>query len=880
MTIRGLWRRILSTVLRRRFEQELDAEIQLHLDLRAEQLRRAGLSDRDATQAARWRFGNATLVTEQAREFGTFAWVDALGQDIRYAWRTMRKNPTLTLTALLTLSFGIGANTAMFSVVDTAILRPLSYRDGDRLVVVHEMIPRLGIVPVNGMHFGVWRTATRSLEQMALLRGVTMNLTGAGASERLLGARVSPTLFSMLGIRAQLGRTLVDTDDQPGHDGVVVLNDELWHRRFNADPGVIGQTISLDDHPYEIVGVLPSGFHFPKLASLYALTIDEGRPEIWKPMALRPDELKPVGRFWFACIARLKPGISLPQAVADLNAVQSHVTASLPAPKFDLRVAVVPLQDQIAARARSGLEVLLAAVGAVLLIGCVNITNLLFARDAARRQEIGVRRAIGASRGRLVRQMLTESLMLAGVGGALGVALAVLAVRVIVASAPADVPRLDEVRLDARVLIFTLLISSLTGVIVGLLPAWRFAAVDPLDAMKSRGGASSASRGTGKLRSLLVGLEVGLSAMCLIAAGLLLHSFEKLMTVEKGFDTHQLVTVDLNVPVSRYPTLERRAAFLHMLLERIALLPGVKSVGVSNQLPLTGEGGGTGLGTEGTTSLRLGYYRVVSPDYFRTMSIPLQDGRFFADADKGRQVALVSALVAEQLWPGESPVGKRVRAGPEGLPPSEVIGVTGDVRGVSLTTNLSPTVYIPYWQTFEGQASLVVKTTTDPAGVSSAIRNVMHGIDPELPLSAFRTMDEAVLDSVAQQRFQTGVVLLFAAAALVLAGLGIYGVVSYAVAQRTTEIGVRMALGAPARRIRWMVLRQSIVPVAIGLGAGLTGSVGLGRLLGHLLFGITASDPITLLAVVMLLMTVAFAAVAIPARRATEIDPLVALRCE
>jgi putative ABC transport system permease protein len=813
---------------------------------------------------------------EKTREHRISAWVDAIAQDIRYTFRGMRKSPAFTLTVLLTLSLCIGANTAVFSIVDSALLRPLSYHDANRLVAVHENIPPVGLAPVNGAHFTTWRRATSSFEHMALLGGITMNFTGAGEPERLPGARVSPALFSILRVRAQLGRTLVDADDVPGNDAVVVLSNELWRRRFNADPRVIGQTVTLDDRLYEIVGVLPPDFHFPKLANLYPTNIDEARPEIWKPMGLRFDESKPSPSF--ACIARLKPGVSLPQALADLSAAQSQVAASNPGPRQDLRAAIVPLQDQVASRARTGLELLLAAVGAVLLIGCINITNLLLARNAVRYRETAVRCALGASRWRLVRQMLTESLVLSGLGGAIGVALAYLAIRIVQGSAPADVPRLDEVRLDGRVLLFTVFLSSLAGLIVGVFPAWRFGLVDLQDAMRARGSTSTA--GAGRLQSLLIGLEVCLCVMCLCAGGLLLHSFAKLMTVDTGFETRGLMTVELNLPGYRYSTVEKKAVFLDTLLERLASLPGVTSVGVSDKLPLTGEGGGSVLRTDGPKPFGLGYSRMVNPDYFRTMSIPLLAGRTFTEADRGRHVAVVSALTAKHFWAGEDPIGKRLRLGLATSPPIEVIGVTADIRGVSLTKNPAPTLYQPYWQNFSGQASLIVKTATDPVAASPAIRGAINGIDPELPISAFRTMDETVLESVAQRQFQMRVVLLFAAAALLLASLGIYGVVSYAVARRTNEIGIRTALGAPARRIHWMVLRQGAAPVVIGLAAGLIASLGLGRLIRSLVFGVTTSDPMTLSTVAILLMTAAVAAISIPARRATRIDPLVALRNE
>src|SRR5579864_1838671 len=813
--------------------------------------------------------------------------LETLVSDLKFAGRMLRKNPGFSTIAIATLALGIGANTAIFSLVDGVILRPLDYLDAGRLVAVHEIVPKFSalapLIPVNGMHFLEWRKSVRSFEQMALVGGVTFNLTGAGEPERLAAARVSPSLFPMLGVQAQFGRTFLDEEDRPGHDQVVILNHELWQRRFAGDPKVIGRKIMLDGHAYEIVGVLPRGFHFPKLNQLYAMTIAEERPEIWKPFALRDDELDALGDFNYACIGRLRRGVQRALALSELNVVQAHI-ASHTGEKIELRAALVPLQDQITGRSRTGLQMLLAAVGAVLLIGCVNVANLLLARGTARRREIAIRTALGAGRRRLVGQMLVESLVLAVMGGAAGVALAYEAIRVIVAYAPVDLPRMDEVHLDARVLFFTLILSIVTGVLFGLFPAWRATSGDPQEAMKSGSRSSTAGRGSGRLRSVLVAVEVGLSAMCLIAGGLLLHSFVNLLHVDRGFDAERIVTVDLNLPQSHYPDLPQRATFVRATLERVESLPGVTSAGVSNRLPLSGEGGNNLLGTEGANvplmERPLADIREVNPGYFRTMGIPLRSGRIFEEADRSRRVGLLSVVTAGRLWPGENPLGKRFRMGAEDSPLIEVAGIVGDVRSVSLNKTPSLTVYVPYWQRFRNQASLAVRTSIDPWAASSAIRAAIWQVDRELPVPAFRTMEDVVAESVAQRRFQMSVVLLFAAAALLLASLGIYGVVSYSVSQRTNEMGIRMALGAQPGNIRRMVLGQSLLPVCAGLVAGVTASVALGRVLGSLLFGVSAWDPVTITSVLTLLIAVAAMATVPPVRRATRVDPMVALRYE
>jgi len=813
--------------------------------------------------------------------------LNTLFADLRFAGRMLRKSPGFSAIAIATLALGIGANTAIFSLVDGVILRPLAYLDADRLFAVHEVVPKFSalapLIPVNGMHFLEWRKSVRSFDQMALVGGMTFNLTGTGEPERLPAARVSPSLFPMLGAQARLGRTFLEEEDRPGRDQVVILNHELWTRRFAADPHVIGRKITLDGHPYEIVGVLQPQFHFPKLNQLYAMTIAEERPQIWKPFALRDDELELLGDFNYACIGRLRRGVQPAQALSELNVVQARL-ANQTGEKIELRAALIPLQDQITGRSRMGLELLLAAVGAVLLIGCVNIANLLLARGTARRREIAIRTALGAGRSRLVGQMLVESLVLAGMGGAAGVALAYAAIRAIVAYAPVDLPRADEVHLDARVLLFTLILSIFTGALFGLFPAWRATRGDPQEAMKSGSRGSTAGRSSGRLRSVLVALEVGLSAMCLIAGGLLLHSFLNLLHVDRGFEAERIVTVDLNLPDIQYPDLPQRASFLRAVLERVESLPGVTSAGVSNRLPLSGEGGNNLLLTEGANiplmERPLADIRQVNPGFFRTMGIPLRSGRIFEEADRSRKVALVSAVTAGRLWPDQNPIGKRFRMGSDDSPLIEVAGVVGDVRSVSLNTTPSLTVYIPYWQRFQNQASLVVRTSIDPLAASSAIRAAIREVDRELPVPAFRTMEDIVAESVAQRRFQMSLVLLFAAAALLLSSLGIYGVVSYSVAQRTNEMGIRMALGAQPGNIRRMVLGQSLVPVCEGLVAGVIASVALGKVLGSLLFGVSAWDPATISGVLTLLVAVAAMATVAPVRRATRVDPASALRDE
>jgi len=801
--------------------------------------------------------------------------------------RSLGRNPGYAAIVILILAVGIGANTAMFSIVDGVLLRALPFYEPEQLYAVQEAVPKFASIapdfPVNALHFQEWRKRWTSADQIALLNPLTFTLTSGGEPERLNAARVSANVFPMLGVQPQIGRAFLEEEDQLGRDQVVLISDGLWRRRFHADPNVLGQKLILNDKPYEVIGVMPAGLKVPRLSQLQNMRINDEDPELWKPLALTSDDLEVMGNFNFGCIARLKRGVSASRALGELNALQTDIIRDFPE-KIELRAHMSPLQQQLTGRSRSGLLLLLSAVGAVLLIVCVNIANLMLARATGRRREFSIRAAVGASSRRLLRQMLTESLVVAAIGGALGIALAYGVLHVILTNAPVEVARLSEVRIDGRVLAVACGLTLLSALLFGLLPAWRSSRIDPQEGLRSGGRSATESRRSGRLRTILVALEVGLSTICLAAAGLLLNSFVRLTHVDKGFDAEHVIDLDLYLAGTRYRTGEQRTAFLRKALEAIGPLPGVTALAVANQLPLTGEGNNNMLFAEGPAMPLLDRpivdMRSVSGDYFHTMGIALRSGRVFQESDKEHGVVIIGESTARKVWPGENPMGKKVRFGEEKAPLMEVIGVAGDVRGNGLQKVPEQVVYIPYWYRGRNATSLVVRTAMDPKTIAGAVRGELRKLDPELPVPQVKTMQEIVSASVAERKFQLSLVLVFAGIALVLACLGIFGVVSYTVAQRRGEMGIRLALGATAGNLRTMVVRQGLAPVVIGLGCGIVGALALGRVMEGLLFGVKATDPWTLAGVSALLIGVAAAACYIPAMKVSRADPLSALRYE
>ena len=809
--------------------------------------------------------------------------------DIRQAWRGFRQNPGFTAVALLTLALGIGANTAIFSLVNGVLLKPLAFREPGQLVVLREIIPQMSrlypTLPVNAGHFDDWRRHCRSFASMAVLDSRSLNLTGAGPAEKLSVVPASASLFGMLGVQPRLGRAFLAEEDQPGHDHVVILTDALWRRLFHADAGIVGRRILLDDEPYVVAGVLGPEFQMPLHLEQGSMPGLPNRIDLFKPIALSKEDLEEQGDFDYTVIARLRPGVTLSQALAELNVEQAAIAKGVHEFQVELRASVLPLRDVVIGPARRGLLLMLAAVGAVLLIVCVNLANLALARATARARESAIRTALGASRGRVMRQVLTENLLLALVGGTLGVGVAAAGLRMLVISAPVDLPRLSEVSLDARVLLFALAIAAASGLLFGLLPAWRSARVDPQEALQAGATRSTTeARGGMHLRELLVMAEVGLGTVLLVTAGLLIHSFARLLSVDKGFETQRQLTAQLTLPAARYQEGPKREQFYNAVLGKLRAQPGVRSAGLISVLPLDGESWVDAITKPGDNrpiaERPMSDYRSVSADYFAAMGIPLLSGRPIENRDQGRPVAVISEKVARALWPGENALGRKFHRDSPDEKPFEVIGIARDVPETALEKAPALMVYVPLWYRSRDTASVVVRTAGDPRAEEASLRAVVRSVDPEVPVSQVRTMEQVMDESVGARRFQMILVGLFAGTALLLAAIGIYGVLAWSITRRTGEIGVRVALGATPRDLIGMVLRQGLRPVAIGLMGGMVGAILMGGLLRSLLFGVSIADPLTMVGVCVALLASAALACLIPARRAMRVDPMKALRFE
>ena len=806
-------------------------------------------------------------------------------QDLRYGARMLMKQPGFTLIAILALALGIGANTAIFSVVNAILLRPLAFKDPDRLVTVTHLYPKLNLIaPVSAPGFLNYRDRGNVFESATVSSGAGFNLTDRGEPERIQGRRVTASFFPTLGVEAALGRVFLPEEDQPGKNLVVVLSHGLWQRRFGGAANILGHSVTLDGQSYTVIGVAPENFR------LYQ---DD---ELWTPLALTTEQTAQnrTGEY-LGMIARLKPTVSFEQAQAAMDTVARQIiqeTRNYPS-DGSWGVGVKPLHQEFVERIRPALLVLLGAVGFVLLIACANVANLLLARAASRRKEVAIRTALGASHWRLIRQLLTESVLLALIGGGLGLSLALWGVELLVRLNENNIPRAQEVGVDARVLAFTLILSVLTGLLFGLAPALQSSKAALTETLKE-GGRSSGGAPRARFRNLLVVSEIALAMILLIGAGLLVKSFTRLLDVDPGFRSQNLLTMQIALPRIKYRDDHQIGTFYQQVLERVKALPGVQAAATVSGLPLSGFVSSGFFGIEGR-SVPPGEqwphadFRAISNEYLQVMGIPLRRGRYFDDHDipETLKVVVIDDALTRRYWPNEDPVGKRIsfNQDPNGQPVwREIVGVVGAIKHKALDADYRGALYFPQIQVGGGaRRYLVARAASDPTVLVSAARAAIQSVDKDQPIYQVRTMDELVAESVAQKRFSTLLLGLFAAVAMLLAAVGLYGVMSYAVTQRTHEIGVRMALGARRRDVLRLVVGQGMLMALGGVAIGLGAAFAMAKLISgfsSLLFGVRATDATIFLVIPLLLAGVAFVACYLPARRATKVDPMIALRCE
>jgi putative ABC transport system permease protein len=811
--------------------------------------------------------------------------METLAQDVRYAVRMLLKNPAFTLVAALALALGIGANTAIFSVVNAVMIRPLPYRDASRLVMVWEDNRNRGkhqnvVSPAN---FLDWKEQNDVFEDMAALYDTHLNLTGVADPEEIPGQRVTLNMFDLLGAQPMLGRTFEPDDAQPNRQNSVILSYGLWQRRFGGNADIVGQTIKLNTDIYTVIGVMPPDYQlFIKRGSLTG-----DRAEIWTPMLFDNDDRLRHGRYATA-VARLKDGVTQQQAQSQMAALGDALEKQYPDFNTGWGVNLVPFREQFTGEIRPALLVLLGAVAFVLLIACANVANLLLARAASRQKEMAIRLAIGASRGRIIRQLLIESMALACLGGAAGLLLAMWGVDALFALGPKALLPVSGARLNLIVLGFTMLVSLLTGAIFGLAPAMEASRTNLNETLKEGGKATVSGGRSHRLRNLFVIVEVAMALVLLIGSGLLIKSFVRLQSVNPGFNPANLLTVRVALPFAKYHGAGKSEQFFRDALARIRQIPGVRSASAVNFLPFTGPGAATGFTVVGRPWPLPGEWpvvdsRVCDAGYFQTMGIPLIKGRTFNEREQAVQshVVVINETLAREMFPDEDPIGKRlIIEMMNDPPPSEIIGLVGDVKHAGFDGEVRAMAYWPQVELPYSDMTLVARTDGDPLNYVTAVRREVQALDNDQPIASVYTMGQLMSESVARARFSTTLLAIFAGVALILAAVGIYGVMSYTVTQRTHEIGIRMALGADNRAVMRMVIRQGMALAVIGVAAGLAASFALTRLLATLLFGVSTTDPTTFIAIALILTGVALAACYVPARRATRVDPMVALRYE
>jgi predicted permease len=813
-------------------------------------------------------------------------------QDIRHALRQLHKAPGFAFTAILTLALGIGATTAIFTLVYDVLLRPLPYSRPEQLVVLEEQVaefrdiyPRL---PMNANHFFKWQQNSQTMQSLALMQEASMPLGIGGHPLQVDTLSATPGIFSVLDIGPQLGRVFTEQETQIGHEHVVLLTNQLWHQQFQSDPGILGRVITLNGFPHTVIGVMPPSFHLPVVQTIAGPEKDRGKPvEAIVPLALSKDRLEEaMGDFDYFGLARLKPGVSVAQANAEINALQHTITASLSAEeKGTLSAELTPFQQVLVGNNRMPLLILLAAVAGLLLVGCINITNLLLARAVGRRQQMAIAAALGAPRPEMLRMAMRETAVLAFAGGLLGILLAAFLVPVMQHYLPAQLDFRGALHLDWAGAACTSLLVVGAALLAGAVPAWISSGTQPHEVLHSESRLASESRNSKRFRRMLVAVEVAVSVALVLMTGLLTTSLVRLMRIDRGFEADHTLTAMINLPTKSYPGDKECESFYRELLSRLNQLPGLEHAGIVSQLPLSGD---TWIDTIRTTGdarpvmqIPTQHFRWMSPGYLEAIHLPLIKGRFLSASDEGKHYALVSEMTARTVWPGKDPIGQKFhRAGLMNQDSFTVIGVVRDGRTITLAKPDPMMVYMPYWYRSELTGGLVVRTQQDPASMADAIRKTVWSVDPDVSVPTVRSLGGIVADSVANRRFEKDLLLLFAVSALLLAGLGVYGVVTYSVVQRQREIGVRLALGAQKTNIYRLVLRDGLAPVLIGTLVGIGVTFVFARVIGNLLFEVSPYNPVVAIAAICMLVAVGAIACLLPAARAAAVEPIVALRAE
>jgi predicted permease len=865
--------------------EELNEEIRSHLAMAVQDRVERGETPTQAEQNARKELGNELLIKEVTRDLWGWTALERFGKDLQYALRQMKRSPGFSSIAVLTLALGLSATTVMFSIVNGVLLEPLKFRDPARLYVARTVAPAgsavTGDFPVNARQYYEWRTHCHSCEAVSLVQFQELTLVGAGEPVKLAALAISSNFFRTLGVQPFLGRDFLPDEDVQGHADRVILTYELWRSRFGADPGVIGHAIQLNGESHTVIGVMPADLRLPKGDEWGAYFGPSAAPMIFRPHLIDASTARPVGNLNYTAVIRLQSGVTVPRTTTELNALLADFVREF---NLQTKIALIPLQRQVTRTSWFALWLLLGTVGGVLLIVCVNVGNLMLVRTAGRYREAGVRMALGASRGQLFGLVLKEALVLVAAGGLAGLALAYAGLRVFVASAPIGLPRLEEVQMDWRVMVFAGLAIAFSTIACSVFPAWRLAGIEIQDSVKAGAATTTETGGKLQVREILVSLEVALSTVLLIAGGLLMVSFFRVLHVQKGFEVAHIITQDVSYLSPKYAHGVRRR-FVEESVAKLGEIPGVQVAAAINQLPLRGDDWVSELEdpdqpTRSVENSALANFRFVTPGYWQAMGIPLKMGRLLDQRDKDRPTAVISEQAAQYLWPNQNPLGKHLRgAGPQS-PSLEVVGVVGEVRASGLEQNPPMMVYEHYWRMQPIGMSFVVRTQANAASVAGAIRSTFASADPEMAIAQPTTMEQILEESVATRKFHMCLAVAFAISALLVASLGVYGVISFTVARRTPEIGIRMALGAHGRQLLAMVLLQGMRPVLAGLAAGIACALLVSRLIANQLFGVTWWDPLTISGVAALLLIVATSACLMPARRAARVDPLVALRFE